>query len=162
MTTEQSFVSSNIFLLRELLEGKPDGADWTWIVEGEEGLLFALGKVDAATASAKPAGNASSIAAHANHILYLLRLGNTHFGTPEPEGDWDSTWLKQTVTPEEWDQMRSDIESEYRTMLAGIEAVSDWSMPDFPMGVTAQLAHIAYHLGAVRQQIRAQGAIKTS
>lgn len=162
MTTEQSFASSIVFLLRELLEGKPEGADWTWIVEGEQGLLFALGTVDAATASVKPTGTASSIAGHANHILYLLRLGNSHFGSPEPEGDWDSSWLRQTVEPQEWDRMRSDIESEYRKMLEGIEGVNDWSMPDFSMGVSAQLAHIAYHLGAVWQQIRTQGAITTS
>jgi hypothetical protein len=141
-------------LFRECFEGRAEGNDYTWFVEGLEGIFDALDSTSAEKASVKPTAECASIAAHAYHIRYTLRGGNAHIGGPPIEGDWESSWSKQSVTPEEWEQLKADVRYEYAFFLRWFEANEDWSDPVVRTGVMAQLPHFAYHLGAIRQLMK--------
>src|SRR6476469_540968 len=102
MAVECGFQQAAVTLVREAFEGIPAGQDYTWFVQGKEGVFDALTSVDAEAASRRPSPTCASIAAHTNHLLYILRSANTCQGRPEPEGTWEDTWKKQTVTEAEW------------------------------------------------------------
>lgn len=141
------------YMLQECFEGRPDGQDYTWFVEGREAILPTLDQVDAGAASIKPNEATSSIAGHANHILYALRGANAHQGGEAPEGTWEDSWRKQAVTENEWNQLRSSIRAEYESVLNWYRTNRDWSDSGVAHGTVAMLPHMAFHLGAI-QQIR--------
>jgi len=149
----QGFHKAAITLLREAFEGVAEGNGYTWFVQGKEGILDALTTIDAAQASFKPGGQAASIAGHAYHMLYLLRGANMCQGHPAPEGTWESSWEKQSVTPEEWATLGTRIREVYKSYLHWFAANTDWTYPDAELNTLAPLPHVAYHLGAMRQAI---------
>jgi hypothetical protein len=145
-----------LILFRECFEGIPKGQQYTWFVEGKEGIFDALQSTTAERASVKPSAECSSIAGHAYHILYALQLGNSYIGGPKIEGTWESSWAKQEVTDEEWAQLAIDISAAYDFYVNWFET----SFPDRevapkmfagPLGI---LPHMAYHLGAIRQLMK--------
>jgi hypothetical protein len=149
---QPDFMATIIQLLHECFEGRPDGQEYTWFVEGKEGIFDALETTSAEKASIKPSPNCASIAAHAYHIRYALRGANAYLGGPPQEGDWESSWAKQTATEPEWDELKRDIYHQYSFF---VDYFSKESV-DFPdegtvIGFTAQLPHMAFHLGAIRQ-----------
>jgi hypothetical protein len=89
-------------LLRECFEGRAEGNDYTWFVEGKEGIFDALESTSAESASRKPTVACASIAAHVYHVRYALRGCNAYIGGPPVEGDWESSWAKQVVDDAEW------------------------------------------------------------
>ncbi|MEZ0325898.1 MAG: hypothetical protein ACAH95_08320 [Fimbriimonas sp.] len=156
MAREIDIVPAFTILLRECFEGRPQGQDFTWFVEGKEGIFDALSSTTAEQASAKPSPECSSIAAHATHVLFALQFGNSFIGGPKVEGDWESSWHKQAATSEEWQQLAIAIRREYEFFLNWFET----SFPDREVepamfaGVLGTLPHMAYHLGAIRQLMK--------
>ncbi|CAN5680863.1 hypothetical protein BH11ARM2_BH11ARM2_33730 [soil metagenome] len=143
-----------VTLLREAFEGRVDGNDYTWFVEGREGVFDALASVDAETASRRTTPNSPTLAAHAYHMLYLLRSANTWQGKPSPKGNWESSWAKQTATQQEWAELAEAIRHEYASYLAWFAANEEWNQEDIYVGALATLPHVAYHLGAMRHLVR--------
>ena len=143
-----------LFLLRECFEGRPDGKDYTWFVEGKEGIFDALESTGAETASTKPSLECASIAAHTFHIRYALRGANAYLGGPAQEGDWESSWAKQEVSEEEWMELKNDVRYQYDYFLNYFETKPDINEPDHAVGFLAQLPHMAFHLGAIRQILK--------
>jgi len=154
MSTDSSFQSAAVILLREAFEGVASGQNYTWFVQGKEGMLNALESVDATRASRKPSPDCASIAAHSYHILYTLRGANEAQGRPRPEGSWEDTWKVQTVTDEEWNELRAVIRSEYEVFIAWFESNQDWSVDEAAIGSLASLPHLSFHLGAIRQILK--------
>ena len=85
---ESQFQAGLVTLLKEAFTGIAPGQDGTWIVQGKEGIFDAVASVTAEQASVKPNPSCPSIAAHAFHILFSLRNGNSNIGRPSPEGAW--------------------------------------------------------------------------
>jgi len=141
-------------LLREAFEGIPSGQNYTWFVQGKEGLFDALSAASAEEASRQPNPGCPSIAAHANHILYILRSANTSQGQAEPEGTWEDTWKVQAVTDSEWASLVERIRCEYESFLAWFRGNEDWSGEFAIFEGLAPLPHVAYHLGAIRQLLK--------
>ena len=141
-------------LFRECFEGRADGNDYTWFVEGKEGIFEALESTSAERASRKPTPNCASIAAHVYHIRYALRGCNAYIGGPAVEGDWESSWAKQVVDDAEWQGLKADVRYEYEFFLRWLEPNTEWSDSGVVLGVLAQLPHMAYHLGAIRQLMK--------
>lgn len=151
MADHPDFRQGFFILLRECFEGIPAGASGTWFVQGTEGLLDVFDSVSATKASRKPSQQGSSIAAHIYHVLFILKGANTYGGRPGPGGTWESSWDVQAVSEEEWKRLESDVRDEYEFFQGWVAQHSDWTNPDTTTGVLAQLPHLAYHLGAVRQ-----------
>lgn len=118
---------------------------------GDEGLLQSLDKLPAAAASAAtPTG--SSIAAHVDHLRYGLSLMNRWSGGENPfdDADWSASWRKTTVAEDEWRTLRGELRTEaerWSTALSAPREVEEIELN----GMIGSVAHLAYHLGAIRQ-----------
>ena len=143
-----------LHLFRECFEGRPKEQDYTWFVEGKEGIFDALESTDFQAASRKPSPSCASIAAHAYHIRYALRGANAYLGGPPQEGDWESSWSKQEATDQEWEELKRDIRFQYSFFLSACGKSEDFDDAETALGFTAQLPHMAFHLGAIRQLMK--------
>ena len=142
-------------LFGELLDGPP-GREAYMLNGGDAGLLRSLDKLSARDASAVPPGGAASIAAHVDHLRYGLSLMNRWAGGENPFGsaDWSASWRKTSVSDTEWQQLRNDLASEARRWLEALERPRDVGRMELN-GIVGSIAHLAYHLGAIRQIDRA-------
>ena len=144
-------------LLSELVNGSPDPSIGTFMLNrGDLGLLHALDQISAERASTTTTGGAT-IAAHVDHVRYGLELLNRWAGgeaSPWKTADWTASWRKQVVTDGEWRQLRDDLRREADTWhrhLGTISGLSDTAAK----WVAGSVAHLAYHVGAIRQIDRA-------
>jgi hypothetical protein len=144
-------------IFRELVHGSPDRNARTYVVnQGDRGLLVSLERLPAAAASATHQGGAS-IAAHVDHLRYGLSLIN-RWGRgdlpPWPDMDWTASWRRNVVTDAGWQELRGALRREadaWATVLGSGREVSEaeagW--------MVGSVAHLAYHMGAIRQIDRA-------
>jgi hypothetical protein len=153
----QPFATVLHALFRELVLGSPDPGARTYVLnQGDVGLLASLDRLPAAAASATHQGGAS-IAAHVDHLRYGLSLLNrwgAGSSPPWPDMDWTASWRRNVVSDTEWRELRAALRREteaWAAVLAAPRAVSEveagWMM--------GSVAHLAYHLGAIRQIDRA-------
>lgn len=141
-------------LLRELVDG-PAG-DVAFIVNpGDPGILGSLAKISAAEASARPDGR-SSVAAHVQHLRYGFELLNRWARGEDPFADatYAQSWGVQQVTDQQWTELRAALERETRAWMASIVAREGWDFVSLS-GAISSVAHLAYHIGAVRQLVPA-------
>jgi hypothetical protein len=136
-------------LLTELSVGPP-GREAYVLNPGDRGLLESLRALTAAQASARPQGR-SSIASHVHHLYYGFTLMNRWSRGEDPFNDanWGESWKRQQVTDAEWSRLLADLGNEVRGWREAIGS-RDWD-PAVMSGTIGSIAHLAYHLGAIRQ-----------
>src|SRR3954470_17400018 len=136
-------------LLGELVDGPPGPA--YMLNGGDPGLLRSLDRLTAADASAAVQGGAT-VAAHVDHLRYGLSLMNRWAGGENPfdGADWSTSWRKTSVSDAEWQQLRNDLSTEARRWLEALGAPRDVGRMELN-GIVGSIAHVAYHLGAIRQ-----------
>lgn len=151
-----SFSTLLVTLINELVHGSPDPGARTYILnQGDSGLLSSLDRLSATAASTARGG--PSIAAHVDHLRYGLSLLNRWVAgspPPWPDMDWTVSWRKNVVSDSEWRTLRSELRREAD---AWAEALG---RPDVLRTIGAgwmagNVAHLAYHMGAIRQIDRA-------
>jgi hypothetical protein len=137
-------------LFAELVDGAPKSGGYM-LNPGDEGLLRSLDKLSASAAS-KPTPTGSSIAAHVDHLRYGLSLMNRWSGGDDPFGtaDWSASWRRTVVSAGEWDRLRAELRAETSRWHDAILAPRDVD-PTELNGLIGSIAHLAYHLGAIRQ-----------
>ncbi len=119
---------------------------------GDIGLLKSLDQLSAADAS-RSAHDGATIAAHAQHVRYGLSLMNEWAatgGNPFADAKWDAAWKISQVDDGEWQEIRNGLRQEterWQQALGTPREVVDLEL----MGMVGSVAHIAYHLGAIRQ-----------
>ena len=147
-------------LLRELTEGASKDGGYM-LNAGDEGLLRSLEKVSAADASALTA-TGSSIAAHVDHLRYGLSLMNrwSEGENPFVSADWSQSWSRTAVSEAEWRQRIADLRAEASRWLAVVGQPRNVGEIELN-GMIGSIAHLAYHLGAIRQIARsARGPVE--
>jgi hypothetical protein len=141
----------------ELVLGSPDASAPTVALNrGDEGLLKSLDKLSAAAASSTHSGG-GTIAAHTDHVRYGLSILNRWAsGTENPwaEADWTQSWKKATVSESDWATLRSDLRREAAAWIDVLGTPRDLDDAKVPW-LIGSIAHLAYHLGAIRQIDRA-------
>ncbi len=156
MSTPQ-FADTLSTLLRELVDGSPDPRARTYMLNrGDPGLLAALERLSAAAASATPGGG-PSIAAHADHLRYGLSLLNRWAaGMPASweETDWTASWKKRVVSATEWRALRDELRREASAWTDALRAPREPNAVELGW-MAGSVAHVAYHMGAIRQIDRA-------
>ena len=146
---------SVLILFDESFVGKPAGQDYTWIVEGDGGGLFdTLSGISAREASYKPTPETNSIAAHANHLRQALAWSNAEFRGETTEGDWEATWLVQSVDDRQWTSIVQELRDEYGELRGHIAAMKDLTADEALIELMCAPAHAFYHLGAIRQLMK--------
>jgi hypothetical protein len=144
-------------LLREIVHGSPEPSARTYMLNrGDVGLLVSLDRLSAADASAGHEGG-GSIASHVDHLRYGFSLLNRWAsGTlpPANEMDWTASWRMGAVSDVEWRRLRDELRREadawaqvLRTPREVSEIEAGW--------MAGSVAHLAYHMGAIRQIHRA-------
>jgi hypothetical protein len=150
MATKDALSASLSLLFGELINGpSPDGA--YMLNGGDPGLLRSLDRLSGAAASKSSAG--ASIAAHVDHVCYGLELMNRWSdGEANPWGsaDWTASWRRGAVSDEEWAALRKRFRDETGRWHRALQQPRDLSAIELN-GVVGSIAHVAYHLGAIRQ-----------
>jgi hypothetical protein len=140
-------------LLSELVNGSPDPSVGTYMLNrGDEGLLKSLDKLSASAASMTNGGGAS-IAAHVEHLRFGLSLLNRWAAgeaAPWKGADWTASWRKPTVSDAEWRALRNDLRREAQAWVDALRTPRDLNEAELGW-VTGSVAHLAYHVGAIRQ-----------
>jgi hypothetical protein len=138
-------------LFTELVGGAPVAGGYM-LNPGDDGLLRSLDRLPAAAASAAtPTG--SSIAAHVDHLRYGLSLMNRWSAgenNPFAGADWARSWTKTTVSDAEWEALRAGLRLETDRWLKALQTPREVDEIELN-GMIGSIAHLAYHLGAVRQ-----------
>ena len=137
-------------LFGELVDGAPTSGGYM-LNAGDPGMLRSLDKLPA-TAASTPTSTGSSIAAHVDHVRYGLSLMNrwSEGENPFKDADWTASWKKTTVTADEWRRLRADLRAETSRWLNALGTAREVREIELN-GVIGSIAHLAYHLGAVRQ-----------
>ena len=139
-------------LFAELVDGAKSGGGAYMLNSGDRGLLRSLELLSAADASRSLEGGAT-IAAHAQHLRYGLSLMNrwaSEGGDPFADAKWDEAWKTRSVDAEGWREIQSGLSGEaqrWQRALGSARAVSREELN----GMIGSIAHLAYHLGAIRQ-----------
>ncbi len=137
-------------VLKEAVEG-PSGP-WTHFIDNKPGagLFGALENLPAADASRLVGG--SSIAAHVHHLAFGLDVSSASLGGDNEPRDWKQSWAVSSVDEAAWQALRARLTHEYERLSRAIgrHAGGDEEALGAAVGV---IAHVAYHLGAIRQKL---------
>lgn len=149
--------SSLSTLLGELVDGTPPAGGYM-LNRGDVGLLRALDRLSADQAS-RIVNGGSSIAAHVDHVMYGIGLMNRWAAgesNPWRDADWAASWRRTTVTAEGWQKLRQELADQLRRWQGAIKQPREVGELDLSR-VISIIAHLAYHLGAIRQMDRSIG-----
>ena len=139
-------------LFSELVDGAPAGGEAFVLNSGDAGLLRSLGKLSADDAS-RSVNAGATIAAHAQHVRYGLSLMNqwaAEGGNPFANAKWDEAWKTSAVDAPAWDEIRGGLRDEAHRWLRVLQSPREVADVELT-GMAGSVAHLAYHLGAIRQ-----------
>ena len=116
-------------------------------------LFETLNEISAAEASIPVSATCASLSAQVKHVTFYLNVMERYMFTRDDfQVDWGEVWRStREVTPEEWDELRSEFKQAYKHLRERITAVENWNEERPLGGVIALIAHSAYHLGEIRQ-----------
>jgi hypothetical protein len=140
-------------IFRETFEGVRPDADGTWFVQGKEAIFDAIRTTSPENASKKVHGQPATIGAHVWHLNYYLTLFNANLRNEEPESDWEGSWMYQEFDSEQWRTLATDVDDQYREAKAWYDSDMEPADQEEEIYAIANLAHAAYHLGAIRALI---------
>jgi hypothetical protein len=142
-------------LLAELVDGPAPGTEAFMLNSGDAGLLRSLDRLPADAASAR-SHEGASIAAHVDHLVYGLSLLNrwSQGERPFDDADWAQSWRRGAVNEQEWSALRDSLRREAQRWLRAVREPRELDATALNT-MFGSIAHLAYHLGAIRQIDRA-------
>jgi hypothetical protein len=143
-------------LFSELVDGPSDPAGAFVLNTGDIGLLRSLDGISAEDAS-HSVHDGATIAAHAQHLRYGLSLMNrwaSEGGNPFADATWDKAWATRQVEAPIWTEIRNGLREEADRWLEAVKSPREVADVELT-GMIASIAHLAYHLGAIRQICKA-------
>jgi hypothetical protein len=149
-TTDVSTTLTTLFA--ELVDGAHSPGGAFMLNSGDAALLASLEKLSAGEASRSLDGGAT-IAAHAQHVRYGLSLMNrwaSQGGNPFADAKWDEAWKTTGVNDREWAEIRGGLRDEAHRWLEALGLPREVGTVELH-GIVGSIAHLAYHLGAIRQ-----------
>jgi len=150
LTTDFSGILGRLF--SELVDGANDPSGAFMLNSGDIGLLRSLNLLSASAAS-RSANGGATIAAHAQHLRYGLALMNRwakEGGNPFADAKWEEAWTIAAVNDTDWQQIRSGLQEEASAWMRTLRSPREVNGMELS-GMIASIAHLAYHLGAIRQ-----------
>lgn len=140
-------------VLAEAYEGPADPSG-TWFVNNaaDAGFFPTLDALSADEAARAAGAGRSTVAAHAGHIRFGLEVSRRWVAGDRGPFDWHQSWAVSTVDDAAWAELRAGLRQEYAAFRRALDEVGEWDESRFT-GVIGNLAHAAYHLGAVKQMV---------
>lgn len=151
MITYDSFAPALTAIFAELTAGAATTGGFV-LNAGDAGLLASLDRLDATGASSSSDGGAT-IAAHTAHLAYGLSLMNrwaAEGGNPFAGARWDDAWRTAAVDDREWEKIRASLRDEATRWSEQLSRPREVMAIELN-GMIGSVAHLAYHLGAIRQ-----------
>lgn len=138
-------------VLKEAFEGGQNS--WTYFIDNRPGtgMLATLDALSAVQASQPSGAGGGTIAAHVHHVCFSLAEAASFIRGDHSPRDWSQSWAVKTVDDAAWSELRARARRAYEDLMRAIEshALTDEMAFGGTMGV---VAHMAYHLGAIRQK----------
>ena len=147
-TLKDTFLAQVVDLLRETFEGGLPGQG-TQYLDHSSGIRSTLESLSAEEVSRRLEGH-PSIAAHARHMNFHLRVTSEWILGDHSRRDWVQSFEPQTVNAQEWERLKQDLEASRRELVRVIESLTPERFAE-EGGAIGAIAHLAYHLGAIRQ-----------
>jgi hypothetical protein len=135
-------------LMRETFEGGLPG-EGTQYLDGDSGISRTFEGLTAAQASQPQSGH-PTIAAHARHMNFHLRVTSEWILGDHHARDWKASFEPQTVTDAEWTALLRDLETSRLELIRVLRSLEPETLVREGAAMGA-IAHLAYHLGAIRQ-----------
>jgi hypothetical protein len=135
-------------LMRETFEGGLPGAG-TEYLDNDSGIRSTLARFTAAQASVSRDGH-PSIAAHVRHMIFHLRASHEWVRGDHRKRDWPGSFRPFEVSEAEWRGLAEEFERERREFVRAMRSLDDRAFVGASGGMGV-IAHLAYHLGAIRQ-----------
>lgn len=160
MTEPQNWLEGILDILQEAVEGGTPGQGTAFLDgtkadgTGNHGLLATLDKLSAAQASRDVGG--TSIAGQARHTAFHMEV-IVRWERDGDKGpfDWKGSFLPAEVSDQEWAALRHRVRLAYDELCLFSRTQKDKAADgDATGGLTGGVAHVAYHLGAIRQMLK--------
>jgi hypothetical protein len=137
-------------VLQEAVEGS--SGPWSYFIDNrpDAGVFGALAPLSAAEASRAVGG--TSIAAHAHHVAFAMEASAASIEGDQTPRDWKKSWRVATVDAAAWTQILGRLRREYQRLRQAVQ-LRAWSSEESLGEAVGVIAHIAYHLGSIRQKI---------
>lgn len=157
----QHWLEGMLDILSEAVEGGPPDKGTAFLDgtaadgSGNHGLLATLDTLSAAQASTRVHG--TSIAGHARHsALHMEVVVRWERDGDRGPFDWKGSFLPAEVDDGQWDELRVRLRAAYDALCAFARTQKEGEATgDATGGLTGAVAHVAYHLGAIRQMSKA-------
>jgi hypothetical protein len=140
-------------LLAALKEGFDGPAAFGYFTDSGPGagLVATVGALSAAEASRESGG--ASIAAHVQHIVFSCDASADWISGVRKSYDWSESWSVKTVDHATWKALRMKLPERHARLRQAIETHAGESVESMG-GAIGAVAHLAYHLAAIRQKAR--------
>lgn len=148
-------------VLREAFEGPP--GPWSYFTDRfpESGVFGTIGGLSAAQASQPAGARRTTIAGHVQHLCFSLALSTRWIRGELTARDRNTGWSIREVDKAGWKALQAMLRREYETLCVTIGTQPTWD--EGPLGgAVGAIAHVAYHLGALRQRLLLEGTRNTS
>ena len=136
-------------VLTEAFEGPQHS--WSYFTDSgkDSGLLGTLARLDASEAS--HVLGRTSIAAHVYHLLFGLAASAAWIEGDRTTRTWSESWKLTEADEAQWRHMQETLRTRYQDLRRDVQVYAA-SSAESTGGVIGVLAHLAYHLGAIRQK----------
>lgn len=126
-----------------------------YFLDKNTSLFETLANISADEASTPVGGKCATLAAQVKHTAFYLDVARNSMLDPNyPGADWGEIWRTVSrVTPQQWNDIRSELRLSYNRLLDLINETTIWSSEDNIASSIAIIAHTAYHLGEIRQAL---------
>lgn len=144
------------FILSEIIDG-PRAGEAYLLNPGDPGIVNQLARIDAETASKRPMEGLTTVASHTAHVLYGFNLCNRWAAgeeNPWKDADWGAAWQQTEVNDVEWESLKASFTDALQSWRSAFAQRREWNEIE-ARGAAEIAAHLAYHLGAIRQILAA-------
>lgn len=152
------FKKAVLELLREAYVGPVDpGRTWFASNAAGAGVLGTLEQVGWDAAFRKPAGVSRPIAEHVSHLTFALETALRFAQGDMTQRDWKESWKAGEASAARWAELQAGLRTAYERLAGFAEKETRWEPYELVAGFMGQIAHGAYHLGAIRQLTQSAG-----
>lgn len=150
MLDSEKIMGQLLAVLHEGFEGPT--TPWSYFTDAREdaGLTGTLKPLCASDASRSVAGQ--SIVAHVHHVAFGMHAAADWIRGNHTPKEWKESWSVLAVDDQEWDKVKDALREAYDDLRQALAFHSSDSVHSFG-GAVGSIAHVAYHLGAIRQKL---------
>lgn len=150
MLDNEIIMGQLVAVLKEGYEGPTN--PWSYFTDArpDAGLAGTLKGLNASDASRSVAG--LSVVAHVHHVAFGMNASADWIRGDHTPKEWKESWSIISVDDQGWIKLQQSLQEAYNNLRQTIVFHNSDSAHSFG-GAVASIAHLAYHLGAIRQKV---------